>query len=184
MNSFAGNRYDEAIADFTRAIELDGRNAAAYNSRGRVYYEKGEIDKAIADAGKALELDPRYDTAYNTRGYFFLSRGRYDEAIADFDKALAINPRHEAALNHRGLAEAAKGLYDRALGDFDRAKDIDPDYVEVYANQAATLEKVSRPQEALRAWEEYLRRAPPGPRDARRIEKAKERIRALRATSP
>ena len=42
-------QYDKAIADYTKAIHLDPRCAAAYFGRGSVYGYKGEYDKAIAD---------------------------------------------------------------------------------------------------------------------------------------
>jgi uncharacterized protein YjbI with pentapeptide repeats len=53
--------YDAAIADYTKAIELDLNDASAYYMRGRVYSKKGEYDKAIADLEKYIELidDPR-----------------------------------------------------------------------------------------------------------------------------
>mgnify|MGYP001595382467 CR=1 FL=1 len=38
--------YDRAIADYTRAIELDPKDAITYSNRGIVYYNKGEYDYA------------------------------------------------------------------------------------------------------------------------------------------
>ena len=44
-------KLDEAIAEYTLAIEADPENAEAYNKRGLIYGQKGELDKAISDAG-------------------------------------------------------------------------------------------------------------------------------------
>lgn len=41
--------YDKAIADCSKAIELDPKLAEAYVYRGVVFCEKGDHDKAIAD---------------------------------------------------------------------------------------------------------------------------------------
>ena len=41
--------YDKALADYTEAIRLDPKSAAAYNDRGWVWTAKKEYDKAIAD---------------------------------------------------------------------------------------------------------------------------------------
>jgi tetratricopeptide (TPR) repeat protein len=50
---------DQAIADYTKAIESNSRYADAYVSRGIVYQAKGDKDRAIADYTKAIEIDPR-----------------------------------------------------------------------------------------------------------------------------
>jgi tetratricopeptide (TPR) repeat protein len=51
--------YDNAIADYTRAIEIDPNDAWAYCNRGGAYDEKGDYDKAIADYTQAIEIDPK-----------------------------------------------------------------------------------------------------------------------------
>jgi tetratricopeptide (TPR) repeat protein len=57
---FTQSQWDRAIAEYSRAIELDPKLAAAYNYRGSAYGEKGDYDKAIADFNMAIELDPRF----------------------------------------------------------------------------------------------------------------------------
>jgi tetratricopeptide (TPR) repeat protein len=51
-------KYDEAIADYTKAISLDPNDATAYTNRGLAYESKGEVDRAIADYTKAIEINP------------------------------------------------------------------------------------------------------------------------------
>src|SRR5277367_3198660 len=58
---------DTALADFTRAIEIDPVLARAYVSRGRVYATRGEYDKAVADFDRALQIDARNEEAYYSR---------------------------------------------------------------------------------------------------------------------
>ena len=49
-------QYDQAISDYTKAIEINANNAYAYCNRGSVYDDKGLYDKAIADFNKAIEI--------------------------------------------------------------------------------------------------------------------------------
>ena len=49
---------DEAIADFTAALELDAKNVEALRGRGRAYYEQDELEKALADLNEAIRLAP------------------------------------------------------------------------------------------------------------------------------
>ena len=178
--NFSLRRYEQAVSDFTKAIERGGGDALAYNTRGRVYFEMGRYEDALADVNRAIELAPRSDAAWNTRGYIRYTLRRYEEALLDLDRALEINPRHEGALNHRGLVHTALERYDRALADFDGALDVDPDYREVYANKAEAYERKGSKREAVEAYREFLRRAT-SPGEARRAERARERIRILTA---
>lgn len=58
--AYASNRdYDRAIADYTRAIEIDPKYARAYDGRGIAYTSKGDYVKAVADVTMALELRPK-----------------------------------------------------------------------------------------------------------------------------
>ena len=68
--------YDLAIAEYTKAIELDPENAVAYNGRGDVYYDKGELALAIADYTQAIKLDPQYAVAYYNRGNAYKAQWR------------------------------------------------------------------------------------------------------------
>jgi tetratricopeptide (TPR) repeat protein len=85
-------QYDQAIADFTKAIEINPRYAKAYTNRGSVYNSKGQADRAIADYGKAIEINPRYANAYNNRGIAYEKKKLRDKAIADYRAALEVNP--------------------------------------------------------------------------------------------
>ncbi|MBF0564340.1 MAG: tetratricopeptide repeat protein [Nitrospirae bacterium] len=50
------NRYDQAIIDFTKSIELDPKNDKTYFYRGLAFGLKGNEDLAIADCKVAARL--------------------------------------------------------------------------------------------------------------------------------
>jgi tetratricopeptide (TPR) repeat protein len=53
--------YDEAIADYSEALRIDGELTGAYTGRGLAYEGKAEVDKAKADYLRALTVGPKYD---------------------------------------------------------------------------------------------------------------------------
>ena len=53
---FEKGQYDQAISDYTKALEINPRDAWAYFDRGNAYFEKGEYDKAWEDMHKAQAL--------------------------------------------------------------------------------------------------------------------------------
>lgn len=50
-------KYDAAISDYSKAIELDPDFAGAYNNRGICYQALGETEKSNADFAKADEIE-------------------------------------------------------------------------------------------------------------------------------
>ena len=53
-------RYDEAFAQFNRAIALDPGNARAIAHRGETYQEMERHDEALADLSRAIALNSSY----------------------------------------------------------------------------------------------------------------------------
>lgn len=49
---------EKAIYHYTKALELNPQDDAAYFSRAKARHEKGDFEKAVADYTKALELNP------------------------------------------------------------------------------------------------------------------------------
>ncbi len=90
-------KYDDAIADYDKAIALVPNFALAYTNRGSAYYRKGEYERAIADHSKAIAIDPNHANAYYNRGVAYEQKGDKDQAIADFRKVLEINPSDQDA---------------------------------------------------------------------------------------
>ena len=121
--TWARRQFDLAIADFTRAIELDPRDARIYAIRGLAYENKGAYDLAIADYTRAIDIDPKYAAGYSGRASVYASKQQYDRAIADFTRAVELDPNDAYAYDGRGEAYHAKGAYDLAVADFSRAID-------------------------------------------------------------
>ena len=96
--------YDRAIADFTKAIELDPEGASAYNHRGVAYAGKLDFDTAIADFDKAIQLDPLLNNAHYNRGRAFSQKGDEARARADFAIEEQLYPHLSSGiLNGRAL---------------------------------------------------------------------------------
>jgi Tfp pilus assembly protein PilF len=93
---------DLAIADLTKVIEHNPKNAAAYGIRALVHFNRGEYDRAIPDIAKAIELEPNADdgllaSRHMLRGVAYEKTGSADLAIADFRRALAIDPDQQGS---------------------------------------------------------------------------------------
>src|SRR5208283_1984353 len=99
----AKEQFDQAIADFSKAIEVNPNSEKAYDSRGNIYLLKGQADQAIADYSKVIALNPKNLKAYNNRAIAFQSKRQFDQAIADYSKIIELNPKIAQAYFYRGL---------------------------------------------------------------------------------
>jgi tetratricopeptide (TPR) repeat protein len=169
---------DQAIADYTKAIEIDPLNVEGYINRGAAHLSKNQMDLAISDYNKSIEISPRYAEAYNNRGLVYMSKGQLDQAISDFNKSIEINPRYAIAYNNRGSAYKSKGQLDRAISDFNKAVEIKPKLFGTYLNKAGACESAGRKTEAAEAYRAFIKYAP-AQQYASQIEQAKQKIRQL-----
>ncbi len=115
---------DGAIADYTKAINLNPRYEDAYGARGRADFLKGEMEGAIADCSKVIELNPEYSDAYLLRGLARKAKGELDGAIADYSKAIELKPDFADAYNDRGDAKQGKGDIEGANADHAKAMQL------------------------------------------------------------
>ena len=125
---YDSKNYERAIEYYDKIIEIDIRNANAWNNKGNALCNLRRYDEAIRCYDKALEIDPEYANAWNNKGVALGNLGRYDEAIRCYDKALEIDPEYANAWNNKGVALGNLGRYDEAIRCYDKALGINPEH--------------------------------------------------------
>jgi len=63
----APGQLDAALADATKAVELEPSDAPAHVTLGNVLDDMNRTAEAIPEYDKAIELDPKLANAYNQR---------------------------------------------------------------------------------------------------------------------
>lgn len=86
--------YQEAIQDFTTAIELEANNPQYYTNRGLSYYNLEMYHEAMQDYNQAIIIAPQEVIPYYNRGSCYAVMGQYDEAIADYTQAISLEPNN------------------------------------------------------------------------------------------
>jgi len=151
---------DGAIADYTRALEIDPRFREAYSNRGLAWSRRADFEGAIADFTAALRIDPRYVDALLNRGAALCGRGDLRGALADADEALRLSPRSSRARLGRGNVLVRQGDADAAIVEFDTALRLDPRYAEVLVSRGAARHARGEFDAAIADYDEALRHRP------------------------
>ena len=115
--------WENAEAEFKRAIELSPSYGDAYDLYGRLCSAQERYDEALQLLQRAQELDPlahRIDVAT-----MLIRAGRYDEAIVRARDAADVDP-HARAWATLGWAKFLTGRHAEGVADLERAVSVSP----------------------------------------------------------
>ena len=121
FKQFQAGNFDKAVADATKALELDANDTTAYLCRGMACFELERYEQAVQDLTAGLKIAPNRTEAYFYRGKAYTGLGEFDAAIADFEKALEADPNNEEYKYY--LTECRK-----ALAELDEESSDDDEY--------------------------------------------------------
>jgi tetratricopeptide (TPR) repeat protein len=116
-------QFREAIATFTRGLEIEPNNALLLRWRGHRYLSIRDLDRASADLTRGIALDPTIYGLWYHLGVVEYLRGNFAAAAAAFTKAQPLAPdAGELAgstdwlwmsLSRAGRGDEAKAMLDR-----------------------------------------------------------------------
>ena len=142
-------RFDDAIVEGKRAVELDPLSLVINTDLGSDYYYARRYDEAIAQLRKTLEMDPGFYIAHLVLGQVLDAKGARDAAIVECQKARALND-DPAVLGVLGRAYGLSGNKMEAEKILDQLKKLSQErYVSAYS-LALTYLGLGDKEEALR----------------------------------
>src|SRR6266550_2732445 len=126
--------FDEAAAEFTKAIQANPKDPRGYANRGTAYRQAARAavaagdqegastryQSAMADFSKYVELAPKDASGYLERG----------------ETEMELKPDDLTALKFRGFAELGLSQWDKAVADFTAFIQKKPDDLQSYDRRA------------------------------------------------
>jgi len=146
--------FDEAKANFERAIDLKSDYAPAHFQLAILYQQKGEIDKAISKLEETKNFAPLDVGLAFQLGLAYYQKGNYQKAKEELERAVLLNPNYANALYFLGLTYDQLGEREKALEKFKKVAQLNPD-VELVKKIIKNLE------EGKRALEDISQPSPP-----------------------
>ncbi|MCK4731787.1 MAG: tetratricopeptide repeat protein, partial [Methanophagales archaeon] len=132
-------QHEKAIGDFSKAIELNPKEAGFYFNRGSTYLKLNRYKKAIEDFDRAIELNPEDTEAYLNCGVAHRYLSQYEEAIEDLNRAIELNPKDGRAYSNRGSVYIDLRRNEEAIEDYNKAMELNPNLAAAYVNRGVTL---------------------------------------------
>ncbi|YAF93955.1 MAG: tetratricopeptide repeat protein [Nodularia sp. CChRGM 3473] len=152
--------YEQAVENFSQAIQQEPTNARAYVNRGNARYNLKDYEGALKDYNQALQINPNEIKAFVNRGnarYMLAEYSNdpdreYNQAIADFNQALRINNQETEAYIRRGIVRSQMARYSsesvqdykQAIVDFTQAIRLNVSNAEAYFQRGEVRHKMAQ----------------------------------------
>lgn len=119
------DRYDEAEAAYSAAIELKSDHADYYLFRGYCHSQREDYETALADMERAVQLAPDDPSYALQRGYLIGKLQGWEAGIEAYNTLIERFPNYAQAYNNRGYAYSLIGQLKPSLADCEQALKLD-----------------------------------------------------------
>jgi tetratricopeptide (TPR) repeat protein len=168
-------KFDEAIAGFQKAVEVQPTCSACFYNIGYNYAQKKDYDNAEANYKKAIEQKADYADAYAGLASVYNAQRKFDLAATASAKATELTSVLGApggasggadALFNQGVVLWNGGKVAEAKKAFESAVQANPNHAEAHYQLGMALVNEGNLASAATEFETYLKLAPDGPNAA------------------
>lgn len=141
-------KYEEAIEDFTKSIDIDKNNAAFWFNRASSFRNSGFFNEAIQDFTIAIELDSSNPVLYSNRGQVYRKMELYNKAHDDY--LMEINNGSGnlvKAYNNKAFCNAKLGNFEEAVEDYTNVLGLDPMNAHALHNRGISNQRLNKLEE-------------------------------------
>ncbi len=157
---FKLNNLDQAIDDYSTAIQYDAKLDKAYFGRGMALGRAGFVEDAVSDLSVYIDRNPNDSVGYTKRGVRYIWLGRLESAKQDLLKAISLDATNAEAHDDLGVIYAQQGDYKNAMSHFQQSIKHDRTYQKAYHNLAMVYYAQNNPQRALGMVEQAVNLSP------------------------
>jgi len=159
------SRFDEAVAAYRKALELDPKFIRARVGLARALEFQGKPAEAVAEARKASEADQKSAEAFAELGSAILAENvnNWNDAIAQAQQGAFLDPKSPFVQTTVGDIFAVAGNYDQAAGAYRKALESDPSYVRASLGLAQMLARKGDNEGATAAAKKVVQDIPHSP---------------------
>lgn len=157
---FKSKNFHDALNFYEEAIQLNPNEPLYYNNKAAAYIELNELDNALEEIAKAEKLFEegvvkdfvKKAKVLARKGTIFGKQGKWEEAIAALEKSLVEDSNSKVKDD---LSKFKKNKKEKDAKEY-----INPELAEQHNEQGATLYKEGKFPQALKEYEEAVRRNP------------------------
>lgn len=150
------NKFDDAIEQYTNAIETDPEYEDAYIARAKIYERLRKFEEAAQDYERALVFQDKNEEIYYHAGVAYYNAGKMGVALGKLNRAIDLKSNMLEAYQARTLVYLGLERYDEALADCKRALRFRENEINFY-NLGLVYEKLEMYDEAEEAFQRSIK---------------------------
>jgi tetratricopeptide (TPR) repeat protein len=147
-------RTNDAIAQYTAALEGEPNYADAHNNLGGIYLDEKKYDEALEQYRAAIRTNPDYPHYLSLANALAdAASAQHDaagfaEAVQTYQTALQLNPASSEAHHNLGLTWQVQGRENEALAEFEQAVQLNPSFLSAQMSLATALYRANHLNDA------------------------------------
>ncbi|HEU5401272.1 MAG TPA: tetratricopeptide repeat protein [Terriglobales bacterium] len=161
-DAFEKKSYPEARDHFQKAIDLYPNFDAAYNGLGATLAQTGDFDGAQKAFERSIQVNNNFAQGYRSLAQVAAHKQDFAKAANLLEQSLTLQPLNPDALSHLAQFDYILGK-DKSVPELVRKLHTLPHPGQAMAHfaAAASLERMSKPDEAIGEYTLFLKEAPP-----------------------
>jgi len=125
-------KYDVAIENGSKAIELDEKFVDAYFYIGLAYNYKRKYDAAIENFQNALKYNKNHIESWNLIGLAYMAKNEFENALNFLNKTIEIDPNYSKGWFNIGNIYKQTNEFDKAIDSYYKATELDPEFAKAW----------------------------------------------------
>jgi tetratricopeptide (TPR) repeat protein len=152
--------WGEAYKQFERVLRVNPRFPKAHTALGRVSLSQGDNKKAIEEALLERQINPDLPDAYLLSAEAYFNLKQYSNCAGEYQKAISKHGQTAVTLVRMARCYRLTGALDSAQSLLHEATAIESGNPDIYKEQGAIFHTKALADEAIGAYDTYLRLAP------------------------
>ena len=148
----SNNLPNEAILDFSKAIEIKPDDAQSYYNRALAFIKINKMSEALNDLNIAEKYKPGNALIFSNRAFIKYNINDINGALNDCNNCLKIDSNISEAHNIRAAIEIKQKNYKGCEIDLNKAIGINPNFSEAYLNRGLLYYNTKRLEKACSDW--------------------------------
>ena len=150
---FQLKKYDQAIIQLKKSIEINPNYYQGYNSLGNIFFKKNDFNEALEAYQKAIDLKFDYHESYYNKGNVYLKLKQIDKALENYNLSTKFNSSYLPAIKSKVDIHYNFKNHKLALEEIQNFLSIEPNNALMYHRRGDIYAEISNLDLALQSYE-------------------------------
>ncbi len=163
ISCYKEKRFDDAIALWEKALEVNPQEIEVLYSLGLIYFEIKKYEESIDFLKQLLDLSPGHFKAMLIVGTAYIKLRKFELAEEYIQKSIEINSKHKLSILNLGAIYSVQKKFDEAIEMFQKVVDLFPTEVRAYLGLGKIFAIQGQIEEANRNFKKVIELDANGP---------------------